>query len=82
MFKSCHLSRSQRRHNAVLGKESGLEGSSVNPHAAGHGGAVLSMAHSLGVSVDSIDDFSTNTFYSAKAITAELVRDTPYLFEH
>ena len=82
MFKSCHLSRSQRRHNAVLGKESGLEGSSVHPHAAGHGGAVLSMAHSLGVSADSIDDFSTNTFYSAKALTAELVRDTPYLFEH
>lgn len=40
------------------------------------------MAHSLGVSVNSIDDFSTNTFFSAKGLTANLVKDTPYLFEH
>ena len=78
-----HLSRSERRHNAVLGKDSGLnQATPQHPHAANHGGAVLSLAHSLGVSVDSIDDFSTNTFYSAKALTADLVRDTPYLFEH
>ena len=78
-----HLSRLERRNHAVLGKESALSHAApAQPHTAGHGGAVLSMAHSLGVSVDSIDDFSTNTFYSAKALTAELVKDTPYLFEH
>lgn len=78
-----HLSRLERRNHAVLGKESALSHAApAQPHGVGHGGAVLSMAHSLGVSVDSIDDFSTNIFYSAKALTAELVRDTPYLFEH
>ena len=78
-----HLSRLERRNHAVLGKESALSHAApAQPHTAGHGGAVLSMAHSLGVSADSIDDFSTNTFYSAKALTAQLVQDTPYLFEH
>ncbi len=83
MRRSHPLSRSERRGNAVLGKDSGLDNSAYSAaHAHSHGGAVLSMAHSLGVSVDSIDDFSTNTFFSAKSLTAELVKDTPYLFEH
>ena len=78
-----NLSRQERRTSAVLGKDSGLD-HAAHPAAQvhSHGGAVLSMAHSLGVSVDSIDDFSTNTFFSAKSLTAELVKDTPYLFEH
>ncbi len=75
------ISRDERRARAVLGKESGL-GQAGPAHLPSHGGTVLSLARSLGVSVDSIDDFSTNTFYSAKELTAQLVKDTPYAFAH
>ena len=82
MNRHRHISRLERRNHAVLGKESGLTHASMPAHLPSHGGTVLSLAHNLGVPVSSIDDFSTNTFFSATELTAELVKDTPYVFEH